>query len=106
MMMKNLTPGEASQENLPASLAQFIDDMKSRFGQSGDIIYRELQLGAIPAVMVYIEDGRSPLSNRSDSCRFAAVHESPDQRPEERMKMLQELTITMGKVGSPDLSRG
>lgn len=60
MMMKNLTPGEASQENLPASLAQFIDDMKSRFGQSGDIIYRELQLGAIPAVMVYIEGMGDP----------------------------------------------
>ncbi|MHA2855594.1 spore germination protein [Paenibacillus lautus] len=100
MMMKNLTPGEAPQENLPASLTQFIDDMKSRFGQSGDIIYRELQLGAIPSVMVYIEGMGDPRylieAIHADMPLFMNL---PDQRPEERMKMLQELTITMGKVG-------
>ena len=59
-MTENTTRNHVSQEKLPVSIAQFIENMKSRFGQSGDILYRELIVGAIPTVMVYIEGMGDP----------------------------------------------
>lgn len=93
-MMKNTTRDHVSQEKLPASITQFIENMKSRFGLSGDIIYREVNVGSIPTVMVYIEGMGDP------RLLIEAIHkdlplfiEFPNQSPEERMKMLKELTI-------------
>jgi spore germination protein KA len=85
---------------LPVSIAQFIENMKSRFGKSGDIIYRELTLGAIPTVMVYIEGMGDPrLLIEAIHADLPLFIEFPNQSPEVRMNMLKELTITMGKVG-------
>ncbi|GAB6930760.1 hypothetical protein JCM10914A_47430 [Paenibacillus sp. JCM 10914] len=37
-MTKNFESGEGMQEKLPVSLTKFLENMKGRFGQSGDII--------------------------------------------------------------------
>jgi spore germination protein KA len=99
-MMKNVSREEASPEQLPVSITQFIENMQSRFGKSGDIIYRELTLGAIPTVMVYIEGMGDPrLLIEAIHADLPLFIEFPNESPEVRMKMLKELTITMGKVG-------
>lgn len=98
--MQNITRKEGLQEALPILISEFIENMKTRFGQSGDIIYRELLLGTIPAVIVYIEGMGDPRflieALHMDSPLFK---ELTNQSPDDRVRMLKDLTITMGKVG-------
>lgn len=103
-MMKNVSREEASPEQLPVSITQFIEKMKSRFGKSEDIIYREMTLAGIPTVMVYVEGLGDPrLLIEAIHADLPLFIEFPNQSPEVRMKMLKELTITMGKVGEASL---
>ncbi|WP_375373940.1 spore germination protein [Paenibacillus sp. S150] len=98
--MADLSNADAVQEKLPDSLPLFIEEMNCRFGKSTDLVFRFLEIGPFSAAIIFIEGFGNP--------RFLieAIHRDlflfdqlRSDQPEESLRLLQERTITLGKVG-------
>lgn len=97
--MTELHHSDSRQDKLPGSLPLFLKEMRSRLGDSTDIIYRFLALGPFSAAIVFIEGLGDP------QFLIEAVHrdmllfgEMDSRHPDESLKLLKERTITLGKV--------
>lgn len=90
---------EPAMTPLPAALPLFLAEMKQRFGQSADIVYRFMMLGPFSAAIVFIEGMGDPRfliqSIHEDLLLFDQLHTG---QPGECLKLLKERTITIGKV--------
>lgn len=86
--------------DLPDALPVFLDRMRRRFGQSPDIVYREIALGRFPAAIAYVEGLGDPRflieAVHRDMALFAELGDEP---PEKLLRLLKARTITLGKVG-------
>lgn len=98
--MTPLEQAESPQEELPESLSSVIEGMQARMGKSADIIYRFISLGPLSAVIIFIEGLSEPReliqAIHEDANLF---HEMDDFHPQTCLKLLQERTLTLGKVG-------
>jgi len=90
----------SGHEALPGTIVEFMDMARNALGQSPDIVYREIIVGFKPMVIIYIEGLADPQGV------LEALHQdmsfySEGQRlsSEELFQLLQERTITMGKIG-------
>ncbi|WP_342421214.1 spore germination protein [Paenibacillus sp. FSL E2-0178] len=98
--MTQLENAGSPQEKLPESLSVFIEGMQVRLGKSTDIIYRFITLGSLSAVLVFIEGLSDPQSLIQAVHEDAGLfHELDDFTPVTCLKLLQERTLTLGKVG-------
>uniref|UniRef100_UPI00406C8AC3 spore germination protein n=1 Tax=Paenibacillus sp. FSL P2-0089 TaxID=2954526 RepID=UPI00406C8AC3 len=100
MNMTQLENAGSPQEKLPDSLSAFIEGIQVRLGTSTDIIYRFITLGPSSVVVVYIEGMADP------QALMKAIHEDAGQfnefsepQPERCLKLLQDRTLSLGKVG-------
>ncbi|MEK4514257.1 spore germination protein [Paenibacillus sp. FSL H8-0122] len=98
--MTQLENAGSPQEKLPDSLSAFIEGIQVRLGTSTDIIYRFITLGPSSVVVVYIEGMADPQALmeaiQEDEGRF---NEFSEPQPERCLELLQERTISLGKVG-------
>lgn len=98
--MTQLKHAGSPQEKLPESLSLFQEGLQARMGQSTDIIYRFITLGPMAVVVVYIEGMADPQplmkAIHEDTGRF---NEFSEPQPQDCLKLLQERTLTLGKVG-------
>ncbi|WP_405116571.1 spore germination protein [Paenibacillus sp. FSL K6-1217] len=98
--MTQLENAGSPQEKLPDSLSTFIEGIQVRLGTSTDIIYRFITLGTLSAVVIYIEGMADPqalmMAIHEDAGYFNALSEP---QPEVCLKLLQERTLSLGKVG-------
>lgn len=98
--MTQLENAGSPQEKLPESLSVFIEGMQVRLGKSTDIIYRFITLGPLSAVLVFIEGLSDPQSLIQAVHEDAGLfHELDEFTPVTCLKLLQERTLTLGKVG-------
>lgn len=100
--MKLTEPKQADtpQKRLPDSLALFVEDMKIRFGESTDIIYRLITLGPFTAAIIFIEGLGDPQLVIQAIHRDLFLFEQLDpHQPEESLNLLKARTLTSGKVG-------
>lgn len=98
--MTELENTGSPQDKLPESLTLFVEGMQARLGTSTDIIYRYITIGPFSAVAVFIEGMGEP------RYLIKAIHEDFNlfngleaAMPEACLKLLQERTLTLGKVG-------
>ncbi|MEK3879600.1 spore germination protein [Paenibacillus sp. FSL M7-0420] len=98
--MTQLENAGSPQEKLPDSMSAFVEGTQARLGTSTDIIYRFITLGPSSVVVVYIEGMADPQALmeaiQEDEGRFNAFSEP---QPERCLELLQERTISLGKVG-------
>ncbi|NQX45850.1 spore germination protein [Paenibacillus tritici] len=98
-----MTPLEQTpspQENLPESLSSMIEGIQARMGKSADIIYRFISLGPLSAVIIFIEGLSEPQELIKAIHKDANLfHEIDEFHPQTCLKLLQERTLTLGKVG-------
>ncbi|MNO34859.1 Spore germination protein A1 [compost metagenome] len=98
--MTGLKQADTPPMRLSGTLPLFIEDMKHRFGESTDIIYRHMAIGPFTTAIIFIEGLGDPQlvieAIHRDQFLFGQLNL---HQAEECLKQLKERTITVGKVG-------
>lgn len=85
---------------LPDNADAFMKTAKAVVGASPDIVYREIELGARPAVVLFIEGLGEPHELLEAIRQDAPLYsENPEESPEETVQRLKVHTITRGNLG-------
>lgn len=102
--MKQAEYNGIERERVSDKLPTFIDDLKQRLGESPDIIYRELDYGKSPVLLLYVEGMADPkfLIDGILENVDMAIDSSKQDSPEEAYMRLKKHSITMGKVTEGD----
>ncbi|MEK3901299.1 spore germination protein [Paenibacillus sp. FSL R7-0179] len=98
--MTHLENTQGPQEKLPHALSAIIEGMQLRLGKSTDIIYRFITLGPSSAVIIFIEGLADPQEMIQAIHEDSSLYQQFSQpQPESCLKLLQERTLSLGKVG-------
>ncbi|WP_010268074.1 spore germination protein [Paenibacillus senegalensis] len=97
------TNSAKNQEPLPDSIIEIKELMRNRLGTSPDIVIRDMRIGPIPAVILYIEGMGDPQPLlQAIHQDMAMFYDEKEPSPEHYINILQLRSITLGKIGQAD----